>query len=704
MAVRKIDVSGNAPTGYARGKAVESLDWSAISNKLDTTMQAVQTEKELQRNKIKEESEAIQTTLDNAPLGNHAGRNDTLLEYADNAKQAMLMLDRNLKSGNISLKDYTVAVQNLKDGTNQTFAIMEEWNKDYDEAMARMQNCGKPGPDGKVIDCSAAQEQFQMMQAESLGKLENHALYINPTNFRVVLGKRAKDEEGQLTGGISQDQNDFAEVQQLRNRVKQRIDKYDLEGRLDEIENQLSTSYDKLEKEFGRPITITDARENPMFKEALKNWINSSMTNDVDNGSILMDYIKFNPNTGEEYEFTMDPNEAAGDENKILLVNDPERMNSGLLVPDFSTENGKKQYKVIQDMLETQILGQLDRKIKVGAQDRALTSTEFDRSDSKKGAENYVRNLARLWTGDDEDVTQILSTIGGDNEDIFSIRVVGDDVLITKKDSDGNLIEVPPIPRGDNPAEFIEAIITHVDGGRDIDNLNKAIANSGLYKDMQKGDGVGDYTLTIKKDQADFNMSERKDANNKIERPSDFLLEYKNLAFSSTKNADMFAKNAKEILGFLTTESYSNDGSITQNISDITYTNDDGKKVTLNGGDGDDGSITIFYPEIMTAPITIPTNADENKDKANVDLFNKLIEDLFNSAAKADGKKIRPSDYISMFQEGDWEKFNNAGLFMQLGIIDAAEQWNGGDGVFRGASGDGGGGTNKKDRFKNYNK
>ena len=221
---------------------------------------------------------------------------------------------------------------------------------------------------------------------------------------------------------------------------------------------------------------------------------------------------------------------------------------------------------------------------------------------------------------------------------------------------------------------------------------------------MQKGDGVGDYTLTIKKDQADFNTAERKDANNKIERPSDFLLEYKNLAFSSTKNADMFAKNAKEILGFLTTESYSNDGSITQNISDITYTNDDGKKVTLNGGDGDDGSITIFYPEIMTAPITIPTNTDKNKDKANVELYNKLMIDLYNSAAQADGKKIRPSDYISMFQEGDWEKFNNAGLFMQLGIIDAPEQWNGGDGVFRGASGDGGGGTNKKDRFKNYNK
>ena len=372
MAVRKIDVStSGVPTGYARGQAIESLDWSAISTQLTETMQAVEAEKQAKRDEIEKNSKEISTTLNNAPLGNHKGRNDALLEYASNAQQAMLMLDRELKTGNISLKDYTVAVQNLKDGTTQTFDIMDEWNKEYDIAMERMQNCG--GDTG--IDCSAAQEQFQMMQAEALGKLENHALYINPTNFRVTLGKREVDENGDYTGGISKNQNDFAEVQQLRNRVKQKINKYDLEGNLDQIENQLSTLW--TEFSGSNPgVTIQDARQNPEFEGAIENWINSKMTNSVDIGSMLMDYLKINPNTGEPFRFEMDPEIAANDPNAILMINDPERPNSGLLVPDFSTENGKLQEKAAYDMFMTQIEGQLDHIEKPAGQEQKWKSRQ----------------------------------------------------------------------------------------------------------------------------------------------------------------------------------------------------------------------------------------------------------------------------------------------------------------------------------------
>ena len=102
MAVRKIDVSATGvPTGYAKGQALESLDWSAISDQLDETMQAVESEKQAKKDQIKKQSEEIATTLNNAPLGNHKGRNDALLEYASNAQNAMLLLDQNLKNGNI---------------------------------------------------------------------------------------------------------------------------------------------------------------------------------------------------------------------------------------------------------------------------------------------------------------------------------------------------------------------------------------------------------------------------------------------------------------------------------------------------------------------------------------------------------------------------------------------------------------------------
>ena len=677
MAVRKIDVSATGvPTGYAKGQALESLDWSAISDQLDETMQAVESEKQAKKDQIKKQSEEIATTLNNAPLGNHKGRNDALLEYAANAQNAMLLLDQNLKNGNISLKDYTVSVQNLKDGTSQTFDIMEQWNKDYEEAMARMQNCG--GDTG--IDCSAAQEQFQMMQAEGLGKLENHALYINPTNFRVTLGKREVDANGNYTGGISKNQNDFAEIQQLRNRVKQRINKYDLEGNLDQIENQLSTLWTEFSG-TNPGVTIQDARQNGEFDDAIENWINSRMTNPVDIGSMLTDYLKFDPNSeggNTAYSFTMDPEEAAEDGSKILLINDPERPNSGHLVPDFSTENGKLQEKAAYDMFMTQIEGQLDHIEKPHGTEQKWKS---DQSDDRNVAEDYVSNIAKLWSGDNQTVQSVLSTIGGANPDIIDMYVGTDDqVYIVKKGEDGARDTITPIPRGDNPQEFVEAIITHISGGQDLTNLNKAVANSGLYKDMEKGTGVGDYRVESGANYPDFNTSSREGSEG-TERPGDLLMVYDDMKYSSTTNAENMAQNLETALSFLPSGTYANDGRVSQNTSDITYMDVNGNEVTIEGGDGDDGSITVFYPDVMTAPITIPSNTDSEKDKANVELFNKIMEDIYNTAATYGGEKIKPSDYANLFLEGDWEKFNNAELFMHLGFIDNAEQWSGGDGV-----------------------
>jgi hypothetical protein len=674
MAVRKIDVSATGvPTGYARGQALESLDWSAISDQLDETMQAVESEKQAKKDQIKKQSEEIATTLNNAPLGNHKGRNDALLEYAANAQNAMLLLDQNLKNGNISLKDYTVSVQNLKDGTSQTFDIMEQWNKDYDEAMTRMQNCG--GDTG--IDCSAAQEQWQMMQAEGLGKLENHALYINPTNFRVTLGKREVDENGNYTGGISKNQNDFAEVQQLRNRVKQRINKYDLQANLDDIEGHMSTMWTEYMR-ANPGYTVQDARENPDYEAAKKNWIESKMTNAVDVGSMLMDFLRVNPNTGEPYRFEMDPEIAANDPNAILMINDPERPNSGLLVPDFSTENGQKQFDAAYDLIDTQLEGQLDKIEKPSGTEQKWKS---DQTADKNVAEDYVSNIAKLWSGDNQTVQSVLSTIGGANPDIIDMYVGTDDqVYIVKKGEDGARDTITPIPRGDNPQEFVEAIITHISGGQDLTNLNKAVANSGLYKDMEKGTGVGDYRVSSGANYPDFNTSSR-EGNEGTERPGDLLMDYDKMAWSSTTNAEDMAKNLETALSFLPSGTYGNDGRVSQNTSDITYMDVNGNEVTIEGGDGDDGSITVFYPDVMTAPITIPSNTDSEKDKANVELFNKIMEDIYNTAATYGGEKIKPSDYANLFLEGDWEKFNNAELFMHLGFIDNAEQWSGGDGV-----------------------
>jgi hypothetical protein len=681
MAVRNINLNANVVDTNPKARALEMVDWSVINNEFQTQMKDIETDRENQRNEIEKSSKEMFDTLNNSPLGNHTGRNETLLEYADNAKEAMLMLDRNLKNRNISLKDYTIARQNLKDGTDQLFSAMEEWNTDYSTAMARMQDCGKPGPDGKMIDCSSAQEQFQMMQAEGLGKFEDHALYINPSNFRVSLGKRERDPEtGQLTGGISKDQNDFAEVQALRSRSKQKINKFDLEGNLDKIEAHLSTAWKEVQKTNPDIKTVTDARENPAFKAATENWINSMMTNPTDVGSMLTDFLKFNPNTQEQYRFTMDAEDAANDPNAILLISDPTRPSSGTLIPDFSTDNGKLQEKAAYDLLQTGLDGQLDRLEEYQAPVKQ-TKAELDASNKGKAAENFVVNLSELWSGDNREVNQILSTLSGQNDDIAKMWVGDDDMVhIRKTGEDGELIEVTPIPRGNDAKDFIRAIITHVSGDHEILDLEGAIDRAGVFEGMKKGTGVGVTERTITEKVEDFNTAERENEEGGVDRPSEYLLDYDDLAYDSSKNAQTFNNNAQDILSFLPS-SFTKGGTVTQNTTTVTYTNEDGNKVTLLGGNKDDGSITVYYPELMTGPITIPANTDSQKDKKNVTLFNKVMEDIFN-AAQQGGEKVKPNQWKSIFQDDDWSKFNNAELFMELGLIDSVEQWSKGDGVY----------------------
>ena len=697
MAVRKIDVSATgAPTGYKRGTALETLDWSAISDKLDKEIQAVEQDRENKRTEIKKNSDEMFDTLNNSPLGNHKGRNEALLEYADNAKQAMLMLDRELKSGNISLKDYTVAVQNLKDGTNQTFAIMEEWNKDYEEAMNRMNNCG--GDTG--IDCSAAQEQFQMMQAEALGKLENHALYINPTNFKVVLGKREVDENGNLTGGISKNQTDFAEVQQLRNRVKQRINKFDLEGNLNQIEAQLSTMWTEYTR-ANPGYTTQDARDNPEFDNAIKNWINSRMTNPVDIGSMLTDYLKFNPNTGNQYSFTMDPEEAAQNEDLILLVNDPENMSSGLLVPDFSTENSQKQEKAAYDLMNTQIQGQLDKIEKPAGTEQQWKSQKGDDDDE---AEDYVSNLAKLWTGNDEEVQATLASIQGFNPDIMDIFVGTNDVVYIKKaerDKNGNITgyNTVQVERGDNAQDFLSAIIPHVKGDNEVKDLNKAVSNSGITKNMEKGDGVGSFTLDREDKVESYDVVTGENQDGSVYKPSDAEIIWEKGSetslegWSGDNHAKAFETSADKILsllpGALTQNSY-----MQPNVTQITYTNSDtGEEVVIDGQSGryeKGASITIFYPELMTAPITIPTYANDSETgQKMVSVYNQIIKDIYRAGET--GKKIRPIDYKQLIESYasdsgytyDFDALNNADIYMEMGLIDDPEQWSGGDGTMQ---------------------
>ncbi len=156
-------------------------------------------------------------------------------------------------------------------------------------------------------------------------------------------------------------------------------------------------------------------------------------------------------------------------------------------------------------------------------------------------------------------------------------------------------------------------------------------------------------------------------------------------------NAEIFETQAEDILGLLPGQ-LTQGSFITPNITKITYKDSaTGQDVLIDGYSGKyekGSSITIFYPELMTAPITIPTYSHDNeKGQKMSSVYNQIIKDIYKAAEN--GVKIKPIDYKNLinsyFTDGenlyDFDALNNADFYMHLGLIDDPSQWSGGDGV-----------------------
>ncbi len=330
---------------YAERDASSQVNWAEITSNMVNSLKEVEAIRESKRQAIDDATTELSRTLSEAPQGEHSGLNEFAMTYANNAQQMRLMQDQLLKSGQLKLKDYNIGRANLTEGTTQLFNLGKKYQAVYKEKMDRFKN-GESG----------LQEQFQMAELEAFANFSNHEAYINPTNGQVSVGKLISEtRDGKSITTMDKSPGSFITVQELNFSVAQKVDKYKLDG-LDADIDRLATKYVKT---FGPNFSIDDVRQLPEFKKMKQDMINKQMALGSQSvGSMLSDYVGIAPN-GEAYSYTRDPNKQ--DENTILLVADPGQPGSGRLVPDFSSEIGKKQYKEAEGFIDREIEKQLSR-------------------------------------------------------------------------------------------------------------------------------------------------------------------------------------------------------------------------------------------------------------------------------------------------------------------------------------------------------
>ena len=330
---------------YAERDASNQVNWSEITSNMVNSLKEAESIRESKRQAIDDATADLSTTLSEAPQGEHSGLNEFAMTYANNAQQMRLMQDQLLKSGQLKLKDYNIGRANLTEGTTQLFNLGKKYQAVYKEKMDRFNN-GESG----------MQEQFQMAELEAFANFSNHEAYINPTNGQVSVGKLISEaRDGKTVRTMDRTPGSFITVQELNFSVSQKVDKYKLDG--------LDADVDRLAKKYVTTVgpyeSLDDVRELPDFERIKQDMINVQMASGNQNiGSMLSDYVKIAPNK-KAYGYTRDPNKQ--DENTILLVADPNQPGSGKLVPDFSSEIGKKQYKEAEGFIGREIEKQLSR-------------------------------------------------------------------------------------------------------------------------------------------------------------------------------------------------------------------------------------------------------------------------------------------------------------------------------------------------------
>jgi hypothetical protein len=327
---------------YAERESDSQVNWAEVSKGLSDTILQVDKDRREKRAAIDAATREAQTTLANAPKGENTTASAWTINYANDMMNYRLTLDRLLKSGQMKLNDYQVAAQNSVDSTNLVFTISKEYQDEYKAIMDRSRTLGKNG-----LPLSSVMELELASLNESYSNLSNTVPTINSTNGMVYLSTPGTGKDGVQTLG-----DNYVSLQSLRNRMKAKVDMYDVEGisaaKVASLgENTISQLGQTNFRRTGVVTDITDATLRDTWTEFTKTTAKEMVANPFSQASIMADGMKVNPKTGQAYKGVYNRAEWEADKtgNLILFEN---TNGTGPLVPVFTEQQTKDAEEFVQ--------------------------------------------------------------------------------------------------------------------------------------------------------------------------------------------------------------------------------------------------------------------------------------------------------------------------------------------------------------------
>ncbi len=475
---------------YAERQVDTQINWAEIGKSLSDTLKAEATAREAKKAAIDQASREFAETLANAPTGLYEAGNQFASNIANDASAYRLMTDRLLKSGQLKLKDYTAGRQNINDDVSRLFDLAQEYQDEYKTKMDRW----KAGE-------SSYREVWQMEQAEGLANIREVKGYINPATGNVSLGKMVKNPKTGVME-MSKNPNDRATVNELRNRLKSKYDRYDVNeaaaqrvevlGVIEESivkyagEGSLNTIITKIDAKQGNYALDKDAQQ---FVADYKAWedlqVESMMDIPYHIESVLTDMKNVAPN-GKQYTLTYNREEfeAQGEDGNLIFLDTSKDANG---TPEFN----ERQRKAVEESMRIAIRAQID--VKKQAKAAGMTPYEPPANEEQdrliQEEADIVSTIGKLWYGDKNTGTSALSFLSGldRNKNYYRMSRDANGVKLFFTDENGNE-SFTPLSFKDadgntmSQEDFIISAASKLGG---VTNVKEALKKSGYKKDAK---------------------------------------------------------------------------------------------------------------------------------------------------------------------------------------------------------------------------
>jgi len=482
--------------GFVERQAGSQINWAEVSSNVVKTLQDIEAERERKRAELDKMTTDYNELLETAPSGDYQTANSFVHEMSAAASEASLINKRLLRAGILKSKDFKQRMQNLTDGTKDTFEIAELYQSKYKEFLERTKN-------GDNQDLEA----FMMESVEGFGKLNDVGAYIDQNTNAVSLGKMV-NEDG--VRKMSSNKADYFTTNELKSFVQQQFNKYDLNADLAEEVELLGTYITSIKRLGGDDYTgsITKLLDPTLrksydatgknvvatFENMENNFINSILENPYNASSIMTEDLVKNPKTGVNYKYTWDLDklpEGANREDYILLTSN----GSGRVVPEYTKEQRDAQYKAVQAKFRNMI----DREQTIGAVTEPKESSAGRADDADA---NMVTNLGKLYFGTEGEQQSAMEYVVAQNPK--AIRGERTDKAVVLYDADGNEVARTEFKEKDGEiirtqSDWIQGAAAQLGGVKDV---NKAMRNSGLDFEREFSTETSSFELNKKPKEA----------------------------------------------------------------------------------------------------------------------------------------------------------------------------------------------------------